>query len=124
MSPCSKSSSVPNYVTRNARCTLGVMTPVKPQPIEEPKIGIPVLDAMNKAEPLVPGLRVTGRYVNPSAGMTLVFENNSVIIDCKRTHIRAGYAVDNTPAGFVVRVKIHAPIHDKPEHKSHPGEDR
>jgi hypothetical protein len=102
--PCTKTSSVPNYVTKVERCTIGALTPVKPKPIEQPKIGIPMLDAMNKSEPLVPGLRMVGRYVG-QGGLTLEFENGSVIIDCKRAHIRAGYQVDNTAEGFVVRVQ-------------------
>jgi len=102
--PCTKTSSVPHYVTKTERCTIGTLTPVKPKPIEQPKIGIPMLDAMNKVEPLVPGLRAVGRYVG-QGGLTLEFENRWVIIDCKRAHIRAGYQVDNTAEGFVVRVQ-------------------
>lgn len=48
---------------------------------------------------------MVGKYVSPATGMTLEFENGSVIIDCRRAHIRAGYQVDNTPSGFVVRVQ-------------------
>lgn len=55
-------------------------------------------------EPVTYGLRFAGTYAD-SAGLKLTFNNNSVTLDCGKAHINAPYAVENTPAGFAVRVQ-------------------
>lgn len=106
--PCSSSSSSPTYGPKTERCGLGLLAPV-PRPQNAPvpaerKTGIPMLDALNEHRPFVFGWRMTGRYQGAS-GLKLEFENGDVILDCGRAHARAPYVIDNTPAGFVVRIQ-------------------
>ena len=50
------------------------------------------------------GFRMTGRYMDAS-GLTLEFENDAVVLDCGKAHVRTPYTVDNTTNGFVVHVQ-------------------
>ena len=102
--PCSTSTSVPNYAPKIERCTIGSMAFVRPKPVAPVKTGIGFLDADSTSAPLVTGLRMTGRYADAS-GLTLVFNNDAVILDCGKAHAKSPYTVDNTPTGFVVHVQ-------------------
>ena len=102
--PCSTSTSTPNYAPKIERCTIGAMAFVRPKPVTAPKSGIGFVDALATSTPVVTGFRMTGRYVDAS-GLTLEFANDAVILDCGQAHAKSPYAVDNTPAGFVVRVQ-------------------
>jgi len=102
--PCSTSSSVPIYGPKIERCTLGSMTFTQPKPVATPKTGIGFLDAITTGTPVVTGFRMSGRYVGNS-GLTLEFENDAVILECGKAHAKSPYVVDNTPAGFAVRVQ-------------------
>lgn len=102
--PCSTSTSVPNYAPKIERCTIGSMAFVRPKPAAPVKTGIGFLDADSTSAPLVTGLRMTGRYADAS-GLTLVFDNDAVILDCGKAHAKSPYTVDNTPTGFVVHVQ-------------------
>lgn len=102
--PCSTTSSTPNYAPKTERCTLGTMSFVPPKRVEQSKTGIGFLDSISTSAPLVVGFRMTGRYAGPS-GLTMQFDNARVTLDCGKAHIRAPYAVDNAPGGFVVRVQ-------------------
>lgn len=102
--PCSASSSVPNYAPKIERCTIGSMAFTAPKPVATPKTGIGFVDAITTSTPVVTGFRMAGRYLG-SSGLTLEFENDAVILDCGKAHAKSSYAVENTPAGFVVHVQ-------------------
>jgi|GEM_PF-1955833 len=102
--PCSTSSSIPNYAPKIERCTIGTMAPVAQKPVTPVKTGIGFLDGMSATTPLVSGFRMTGRYAAAS-GLVLEFANDAVTIDCGKAHVRTPYAVENTPAQFVVHVQ-------------------
>ena len=80
------------------------MTFTPPKPVDKTKTGIRMLDAVSESKPLVPGFRMTGRYVDDS-GLTLEFDNDTVTLDCGKAHAKAPYTVDNTPAAFIVHVQ-------------------
>lgn len=102
--PCSTSSSIPIYAPKIDRCTLGSMTFTQPKPAATPKTGIGFLDAITTGSPVVTGFRMSGRFVG-SSGLTLEFENDAVVLECGKAHAKSPYVVDNTPAGFAVRVQ-------------------
>jgi hypothetical protein len=101
--PCSTTTSIPNYAPKIERCTIGPMAFVPPKPVTTPKTGIGFIDAGSNAV-LVTGFRMTGRYVDTS-GLKLEFDNDTVTLDCGKAHAKSPYVVDNTPAGFVVRIQ-------------------
>ena len=102
--PCTRSSTIPTYGPKIERCTLGQMTPSRARPPPQQKSGIAQLDAITETTAMVTGFRMTGVYAG-HGGLKLEFENDAVIIDCKRAHAKFGYAVDNAADGFVVRVQ-------------------
>jgi len=96
------------YAAATQRCTLAQLVP---QPAPRPgqrltgdaAIFGDLLDT-GSHEPVTYGLRFAGSYAS-SAGMKLTFNNRSVTLDCGKAHINAPYTVENTPAGFAVRVQ-------------------
>jgi len=102
--PCSTTTSTPNYAPKIERCTIGSMSFVPPKPVAPHKTGIGFLDEMSTSTPVVNGFRMTGRYGDTS-GLTLEFDNGTVILDCGKAHTRSPYTVENTASGFVVHVQ-------------------
>jgi hypothetical protein len=102
--PCTTSSSTPNFAPKIERCTIASLSLVHAKPIDRPKTGIGFIDELGKSAPIVTGFRMTGRY-EAAPGLLLEFYNDTVILDCGKAHARSPYVVDNTPAGFVVRVQ-------------------
>jgi hypothetical protein len=102
--PCSTSSSIPNFAPKIERCTIGTMGLVAEKPVTPYKSGIAFVDAVTTSAPLVPGLRMTGRYTAAS-GFVMEFANDSVTLDCGKAHVKAPYTVENTPTQFVVHVQ-------------------
>lgn len=102
--PCSTSSSTPNYAPKIERCTIGSLAFTRPKPVAQQKTGIGFLDAITESKPAVTGFRMAGRYLS-SAGLSLEFENDAVILDCNKAHAKSPYQVENTPSGFAVRIQ-------------------
>ncbi|HEX5285198.1 MAG TPA: hypothetical protein VFW30_13835 [Bryocella sp.] len=105
---CSTSTTYPVYGPSMQRCTIGQLAPA-PQPPPPPK-ETGLMGQMTKmiggGDPVatIYGFRVTGPYVSP-AGMKLAFDNNSVVMDCGKAHVKVPYTVDNTTSGFVIHVQ-------------------
>ena len=96
------------YAPAVQRCTLAQLAPQPPPRPAQRLTGDAAMFAdlvdFSSHEPVTYGLRFAGTYAD-SAGLKLTFNNNSVTLDCGKAHINAPYAVENTPAGFAVRVQ-------------------
>ncbi len=102
--PCTTSTSVPNYAPKTERCTIGTMSFAPSKAAAPPKTGIGFVDASSTSAPLMTGFRMTGRYVS-TAGLTLDFGNDGVVLDCGKAHAKSPYTVDSTAEGFVVHIQ-------------------
>ncbi|HKO19843.1 MAG TPA: hypothetical protein VJU82_13240, partial [Acidobacteriaceae bacterium] len=96
------------YAPAVQRCTFAQLAPQPaPRPAQrltgDAAIFGDLLDT-GSHEPVSYGLRFAGVYTS-STGLKLTFSNRWVTLDCGKAHINAPYAVENTPAGFAVRVQ-------------------
>jgi len=97
-------TSTPIYQDKMDRCTISQLAFVPPKPVTSQKTGIRLIDAMYKDATVVTGFRMTGQYAAASR-FTLEFNNDAVILDCGKAHVRAPYTVENTANGFLVHVQ-------------------
>jgi hypothetical protein len=106
--PCSKTTSTPVYGPSLQRCTIAQLAPQPPPPPPQKPTGLAGMfgDLLDMATPeaVTYGYRMAGVYAS-STGLKIEFTNRLATLDCGKAHVNAPYTVENTSAGFVVRVQ-------------------
>jgi hypothetical protein len=96
------------YAPSVQRCMLGqLVSRSEPAPMQRPAAAAHLMDDLldtGRQEPVTYGLRFAGSYAS-STGLRITFENRFATLDCGKAHVNVPYTIENTPAGFVIRVQ-------------------
>ena len=106
--PCARTTSTPVYGPSMQRCAITQLVPLPPPPPSQKPGGVAGMlsDMMDMGTPeaVTYGYRMAGIYTAPT-GLKITFSNRIATLDCGKAHINAPYAVEDTPAGFLVRIQ-------------------